>query len=72
MPDLLTVYPEQLLVIRCSKIGAALRPPSESAAAISSPRHPQEVGADITPVNCDRSETQCVGLLGWATEESAR
>jgi hypothetical protein len=27
-----------------------------------SPERPPEVGADITPVNCDRSETQCVGI----------
>ena len=40
-----------------------------------SPERPPEVGADITPVNCDRSETQCVGiseLFGLLLSEHTR
>ena len=37
----------------------------ESAAPISTPDVPPEVGADITRVNYDLSETQCVGLPNY-------
>ena len=48
-----------------SKIGAALNPRSRARPRSHprrSPERPPEVGADITPVNCDLSETQCIAI----------
>jgi hypothetical protein len=54
--------------LKSSKVGAALNPRRERGPDLNprrSPERPPEVGADITPGNCDLSETQCVGLPNY-------
>ena len=51
--------------MKSSKIRAALNPRRERGPDLIPdvpPNVPPEVGADITPANCDLSETQCIAI----------